>query len=89
VLPNQRIDAMDFDGTAVFRIRVLGRLDERWSERLGGLDLKICDEEPEQTELTGYLADQAALMGVLQHLYTRGISILLVERQVPEDPTSQ
>ena len=76
---------MEFDRTAVYRIRVLGRLDERWSERLGGLDLKICDEEPEQTELTGSLADQAALMGVLQYLYTRGISILRVERLMPED----
>jgi len=40
-------------------------------------------EDPDklpQTELTGPLQDQAALMGVLEHLYSRGVAILSVER---------
>ena len=71
-----------FDGPAVYRIRVRGRLGAPWRNRLGGLEIVVRDgigEGPPTTELSGLLADQAALMGVLTHLYTRGIPLLSVE----------
>jgi len=75
-------DGAEFDGPAEFRILVRGRLGERWRDRVGGLEISIDEDqdgEP-QTELTGLLQDQAALMGVLQHLYARGVAIVSVER---------
>jgi len=75
-------DSTSFDGRALYRIRVMGRLGNRWQDRLGGLEMTIHDRRGEspETELMGILDDQAALMGVLEHLYSRGISIVYVER---------
>lgn len=66
---------------AVYRIRVSGRLDPTWSQSMLGMTLTVI-ETPDQgilTELTGRLADQAALMGVLDQLYNRNIPLLRVE----------
>ena len=66
---------------AVYRIRVYGRLDPRWPERLGGMTMTIREEEDGlvTTELMGQLPDQAALMGVLQQLYLILAPLLSVE----------
>jgi len=57
---------------AVYTIRVVGILDERWSGYFGGLDIKAeptgNDSRP-ITTLTGPMADQAALHGLLNALY--------------------
>ena len=56
---------------ARYRIRVKGYLDSSWSDRLGGMSITTtveADEAPVAT-LVGRLADQAALMGVLNTLY--------------------
>lgn len=37
------------------------------------------------TTLTGPVADQAALLGILQKLYTLGLPLLLVQRTSPMD----
>jgi len=75
-------NGVEFDGPSEFRILVQGRLGERWRDRVGGLRISISADEggEPQTELTGLLRDQAALMGVLQHLYARGVPIVSVER---------
>ena len=69
-----------------YRIRVTGRLVARWVERLGGLN--VCEwqlnDEPGM-ELTGCLADQAALIGVLNTLYDHRCSLLLVEYLGPAE----
>jgi len=71
-----------FDKPALYRIRVVGRLDDRWRERPGGLELEVIEEPRGSTrsELTGVLPDQAALMGLLGHLYSRGVPLIHVER---------
>lgn len=68
-------------GPAVYRIRVAGRLDPAWSERFEGMSISISEQKEHGTtsELSGKLPDQAALMGVLQELYTCGITLLGVE----------
>ncbi len=73
-----------FDRSGNYRIRVLGLLDESWSERLGGLRIAPCsqkDQEGPVTELVGQVRDQAELAGVLNSLYERHLTILLVEYQ--------
>lgn len=64
-----------------YRVRVAGRLGAEWSELTGGLTVTIQtgSDGCATTELTGAIADAAALMGVLQRLYTHGARILAVE----------
>ena len=66
---------------AVYRIRVAGRMDDDWSDRLEGMVIRITEDKDGRatTELTGQLADQAALMGVLQQLENFRIPVLSVE----------
>jgi len=75
------------DESAVYRILVAGRLDARWSDRLADVHL-VTLEEPHRiatTELTGRVTDQAALMGVLEQLYSLGLALLRVERLDGDD----
>jgi hypothetical protein len=67
---------------ATYRIRVQGRLDERYSDRLGGLTITQAtdDDQASVTTLYGPLIDQAALLGVLNALYnSMHLPLLLVE----------
>ena len=61
-------------GPAAYEIRVEGHLDDHWSERLGGLDLVRGADGT--TTLTGRLADQAQLYGVLSGLRDIGAALL-------------
>ena len=56
-------------------------MEQEWSERLQGMRIAaILNADDELiTELSGVLPDQAALMGVLQQLYTCGAPLLSVE----------
>ena len=71
-----------FDEPAIYRIRVLGLLDDRWRDRPGGLELETFRDPGGSThsDLTGVLFDQPALMGLLGHLYSRGVTLIRVER---------
>lgn len=66
---------------AVYRIRIPGRLNPEWSDYLQGLTVSVIEENDQNvfTELSGLLPDQAALMGILQHLYSCAIPLLSVE----------
>ena len=66
---------------AVYRIRISGRMDPKWSETLQGLTLSVMEQEGRKafTELSGLLPDQAALLGVLQQIYENNIPLLSVE----------
>ena len=70
------------DEGAKYQIRVHGRLDPLWAARLGDLTLAVHDAggQGAVTDLTGWVTDQAALMGVLQQLYALGVTLLSVER---------
>jgi len=65
---------------AIYRIRVHGRIDPAWSDVLQGMTMTVIHvpEQPTVTELCGRLPDQAALMGVLQHLYNCLIPVISV-----------
>ena len=68
-------------GPASYRIRVRGRVDARWSDRLGGMRI-VEDRRPNgeiETVLIGRLADQAALTGVFNTLYELHLPVLSAE----------
>ena len=67
---------------AKYRIRIQGRLEPLRAARLGDMTPVVRERRGSTavTELTGWLADQAALMGVLEQLYALGFPLLSVER---------
>ena len=66
---------------AIYRVRVIGRLDPAWSDRLE--DMQVSESSTADgetvTALMGQLADQAALSGVLDTLYQLRLPILSVD----------
>jgi hypothetical protein len=65
-----------------YRILINGTLDAGWSNRLGGMTIsaaKLAGGTP-TTTLVGELADQSALVGVLNALHDLGIPLLAMER---------
>jgi len=70
-----------FTGPGNYRIRVKGFLDDKWSERLGGMYITINQREDRKTlaTLVGRLRDQAELAGVLNTLYELHLPLLSVE----------
>jgi hypothetical protein len=63
-----------------YRIVVQGVLHPRWHTRLGGMTISDFDHEEgtSQTTLVGELVDQAALLGVLNSLYSLHMILLSV-----------
>jgi hypothetical protein len=75
---------------AGYQIRIAGHLDQHWSAWFGDLDLT--HEEDGTTSLTGAIADQAELHGVLTKIRDLGvtlISLTLVDREGHPTLTNQ
>jgi len=68
-------------------IRIKGRINEEWSEWLGGLAIRHSD--PEATVLTGLVQDQAALYGIISRLRDLGLELSAVSsedaKEVPDE----
>ena len=69
------------DSPATYELRLQGRLDQRWSESMGGAEIRTDSppDEPPVTVVTGNFQDQAALAGALSLLYDLGLPLLSVE----------
>ena len=73
-----------FERPGKYRIRVMGSLEESWSERLGSFRIttaSLKDQERSVTDMVGNVRDQAELAGILETLYNLHLTILLVEYQ--------
>ena len=72
---------INFSAPAPYRIRVQGHLEDRWSDRLGGMVITRAFTENMQpmTILIGQLNDQAALSGVMNALYNEHLPVFSVE----------
>ena len=62
----------------IYRIKVKGHLDRRWTEWFGGLTITL--EDNGETLLTGQVADQAALHGLLRKVRDLGLPLTSVTR---------
>ena len=68
-----------------YEIRLHGHLETRWAAWFDGLTLR---HEPDgSTVLTGYVADQAALHGLLQKVRDLGLTLVSVTNLEPSDPS--
>ena len=68
-------------------IRVKGRINEEWSEWLGGLT--ISHSGPEETVLTGRVRDQAALYGIISRLRDLGLELTLVSSEKTKEDSHE
>jgi hypothetical protein len=64
--------------SARYQVRLQGHLDQKWAERFTGLEFEL--DADGTTTLTGPLADQAALHGLLAQVRDLGIPILSIQR---------
>ena len=65
-----------------YEIQIQGRIGERWADWFDDMRVSAQGEALSAiTTLTGAVADQAALLGLLQKLYTLGLPLLLVQRK--------
>ncbi|MBL7065918.1 MAG: hypothetical protein ISS49_17210 [Anaerolineae bacterium] len=60
-----------------YQIQVQGRLDEDWSDWFSGMTVTF---ESGVTTLTGPVADQAALRGILTRIWDLNLTLLSVTR---------
>jgi hypothetical protein len=71
-----------FDRPGLYQIRVVGILDECWLEHLEGLEISVKPWRNyyQVTQISGWLADQTVLSGLLDLLTDLSMVILSVER---------
>ena len=76
--PQQRINMFD---PAVYSIRIQGKLGESWSEYFGAQSLSVETNEAglSTTTLISEPVDQAALVGMINHLNGLGLPVVSVE----------
>jgi hypothetical protein len=77
------------DMPATYRICITGVLESGVAERYWGMKSTSVEQidEPGQTVLIGEVADQAALVGIINALYNFGHTVVSVERLLPDtDP---
>ena len=66
---------------ALYEIRVNGVLDGRWTAWFEGLHVS---SDGSQTLISGWIADQAALHGVLNKIRDLGLVLISVRRLDPD-----
>jgi hypothetical protein len=64
--------------TGLFEIRITGHLDEHWTAWFDGMT--VSRETDGTTCITGEVADQAALHGLLQRVRDLGLPLISVRR---------
>jgi hypothetical protein len=70
------VDKQELDRENIYHIRVKGNLDEKWADWFDGF--VMAPRGHGETLLTGAVADQAALQGVLGKIHRLGLPLLLV-----------
>ena len=73
----------EFDRPAIYEIRVQGKLDARWSRWFA--NMQIIPQPNGECLLTGSIADQAALYGVVSRMRDLGLVLISVHRVSRED----
>jgi hypothetical protein len=81
-MSNQLNSKGDPSQPIIYQIRLKGHLDEQWTVWFEGLTLTL--EDNGDTLLTGTVADQAALYGLLRKVRDLGAPLLSVIRIKPD-----
>ena len=88
-MPEEIIRQYLFDCPGFYQIRIVGELDERWLPHLEGLEISTISWGHHHlvTQISGQLADQTVLSGLLDLLTDLGRVILTVERIETDEET--
>jgi hypothetical protein len=73
--------ANELDQPMVYQIRIEGHLGPQWTAWFGGLSITL--EDNGETLLTGLVADQAALHGLLRRVRDLGMPLISAIRVNP------
>jgi len=76
-----------FDQPAVYQVRITGTFDEQWSDWFAGFD--IHPQADNETLLTGRVADQISLHGLLSQIRDLGLCLLCVQRMESAEETDR
>ena len=76
------LESLQFDQSATYQIKVLGRLEERWAQWFDGMSITFTQAEDGSTVtvLTGSVIDQAALYGLIGRMRDLGLPLISIER---------
>ena len=74
----QSHEASDPGETLLYQIRIVGQLDEEWTDWFSGFSVSY--EGKKFTKLTGPVIDQAALFGLLKKIRDLGLQLISVNR---------
>jgi hypothetical protein len=68
------------DWPAAYQIELQGRLDEHWTDWFSGLTITVARDKDGTaiTTLTGTVADQAALRGILSKIWDLNLTLISV-----------
>jgi len=70
---------LTLDQPVTYQIKVPGALDKKWLDWNGGTTLTVeSDEHGEPITILTITVDQAALQGLLRHLYSLGLPLISV-----------
>ena len=72
------INEMNMDRPVTYQIKVLGKLDEAWSDWFSDMTV-TCEREssaPPITTLTGPVADQSVLRGILNRIWDLNLALI-------------
>lgn len=91
-MTDQRTSTPDGSGAGRYEIRLKGRLDARWDAWFDGLT--VSHENDGTTVISGQIADQSALHGLLQRVRDLALPLVSVQRiegdpaDIPSNETS-
>jgi hypothetical protein len=85
-MTDQRTPTPDRPEAGRYEIRLSGHLDAHWTAWFDGLT--VSREGDATTVISGSIADQAALHGVLQRVRDLGLPLVSVSRVEPDPPTA-
>ena len=80
-MSNNSKQKTDSSQPTIYQIRIEGHLDDQWTDWFSGLTIAL--EENGDTLLSGPIADQAALFGLLKKVRDLGMPLVSVNRIEP------
>jgi hypothetical protein len=78
------------DPLATYQIKVQGQLDEKWSDWFNGMTITFesASNSSSITTLTGAVADQAKLRGILSRIWDLNMTVVSVTQMESEKDSS-
>ena len=70
----------EYGGPGCYQISIQGKVPSSWASRLGSMRIEPHEDDEETTRLTGVVADQSELAGILSALQALRLPLLSVRR---------